>query len=256
MNRRELHREAHRLVDLGYRLVPIRYGGKTPLVRWKDLESGHRAVDRWMGRFGAMNLAVHTGRSGVVGLDADTDRAAEWIAGNCPETPMVCRTPRGGIHAYFRAPRIPRRRRSTCSASGSTCGRGGASSWSARRGAPSIVGAGSGGTASSAQASCRCCPTGRCGGSPGPRRLAARSPPGRAVRGFATSPGGSCASSRSRGRTGAGSASRSPAGSSTPGWIGTRAWAALLAWNERMAEPPWSERELRHKLDGALKRFR
>jgi Bifunctional DNA primase/polymerase, N-terminal len=99
MNRGELHREAHRLVDLGYRLVPIRYGGKMPLVRWKDLESGHRAVDRWMGRFGAMNLAVHTGRSGIVGLDADTDRAAEWIAGNCPETPMVCRTPRGRAYA-------------------------------------------------------------------------------------------------------------------------------------------------------------
>src|SRR3954466_7757350 len=107
MNRRELHREAHRLVDLGYRLVPIRYGGKMPLGRWKGLESGHRAVDRWMGRFGAMNLAVHTGSSGIVGLDADTDQASEWIARNCPETPMVCSTPRGGIHAYFRAPEDP-----------------------------------------------------------------------------------------------------------------------------------------------------
>src|SRR3954452_10677459 len=107
MNRRELHREAHRLVDLGYRLVPIRYGGKTPLVRGKVLESGHRAVDRWRGRFGAMNLAVHTGSSGIVGLDADTERAAEWIARNCPETPMVGMTPRGGLHAYFRAPEDP-----------------------------------------------------------------------------------------------------------------------------------------------------
>ncbi len=32
------------------------------------------------------------------------------------------------------------------------------------------------------------------------------------------------------------------------------AWSALTAWNERMAEPPWSERELRHKLEGAYAR--
>ena len=35
-----------------------------------------------------------------------------------------------------------------------------------------------------------------------------------------------------------------------------RAWQTLLAWNDRMAEPPWGEKELRHKLDGAFKRFR
>jgi hypothetical protein len=234
MNRRELHREAHRLVDLGYRLVPIRYGGKTPLVRWKDLESGHRAVDRWMGRFGAMNLAVHTGSSGIVGLDADTDRAAEWIAGNCPETPMVCRTPRGGIHAYFRAPEDPpppavnlfgigldvRSRRSILVVSPSWSAEH-RRSWEWRDGVvrpcelPLLAGG----------------PLRR---EPRARGLVVRSPPAGAVRGFATSPGGSCASSRSRGRTGAGSASRSPAGSSTPGSIGTapgkRSSSGMTGW--------------------------
>jgi hypothetical protein len=35
-----------------------------------------------------------------------------------------------------------------------------------------------------------------------------------------------------------------------------RAWQTLLIWNDRMAEPPWSEKELRHKLEGAFRRFR
>ncbi len=37
-------------------------------------------------------------------LDADTPQAAAWIDRLCPATPMVACTPRGGRHAYYRAP--------------------------------------------------------------------------------------------------------------------------------------------------------
>ena len=104
MDPRQFAREAHALVDLGYHLVPVEYGTKKPLLRWKELRSDHRAVERWSRRYRRLNLAIHTGRSGVVGLDADSERAAEWIAAHCPETPMVSITPRGGLHAYFAAP--------------------------------------------------------------------------------------------------------------------------------------------------------
>jgi hypothetical protein len=256
MNRRELHREAHRLVELGYRLVPIRYGGKTPLVRWKDLESGHRAVDRWMGRFGAMNLAVHTGSSGIVGLDADTDRAAEWIAGNCPETPMVCRTPRGGIHAYFRAPEDPpppavnlfgigldvRSRRSILVVS---------PSWSAehrrswewrdgvvRAGELPLLPDGPLRRVPRAEKSRR--PVAGCRGCAGIRDVARWIMRVESV----------------QGQNGSGQCFKVACRLVDAGLDWDRAWQTLLIWNDRMAEPPWSEKELRHKLEGAFRRFR
>ena len=100
-----MKREAHALVALGYKIVPVKYGGKRPLLPWKELACDHGAVDEWFERFpGGISIAIHAGKSGVVGLDADTAEAEAWIAAHCPPTPMRASTPRGGMHAYFRAP--------------------------------------------------------------------------------------------------------------------------------------------------------
>ena len=113
--------EAHRLADLGYHLVPVACGGKRPLIAWKDAESSHRAIDAWFDRFRSLiNIAIDAGKSGVVGLDADTDEAAAWIVAHCPPTPMWAATPRGGRHAYYQATAERRRPPRTSSASAST----------------------------------------------------------------------------------------------------------------------------------------
>ncbi len=104
----DIGREAHDLLEIGYHLVPIGHGGKVPLITWKDADCTHRRIDEWLDRFGPdLNIAIHAGKSGIVGLDADTDEAAGWIERHCPPTPMIATTPRGGRHAYFRAPGDP-----------------------------------------------------------------------------------------------------------------------------------------------------
>jgi hypothetical protein len=99
-------RQAHALADLGYHLVPIVYGEKKPLIRWKESPSSHEAIDSWFSRFGTINVAIHAGRSGVVVLDADRLEAAAWIESHCPATPMTVTTPRGDLHAYYRASEV------------------------------------------------------------------------------------------------------------------------------------------------------
>ena len=101
----DTYHEAHDLADMCYSLAPVEFGGKRPLLPWKELETSHRAIDGWFDRFGhPINIAIVAGRSGVVGLDADIEEAAACIAANCPASPMIAATPRGGLHAYFRAP--------------------------------------------------------------------------------------------------------------------------------------------------------
>ncbi len=99
---------AHGLHGRGYHLVPCAYGGKRPLIPWKHAECSHTLIDRWFDRFGGrLNIAIHAGRSGVVGLDCDRAEAASWVARRCPPSPMSAVTPRGGRHVYFRAPAVP-----------------------------------------------------------------------------------------------------------------------------------------------------
>ena len=104
----ETYKAAHELHELGYHLVPCAYGSKTPLIKWKDADCSHRLIDEWFDRAGGfVNLAIHAGRSGIVGLDADTEEASEWIARRCPPSDMFATTPSGGLHVYFRAPVDP-----------------------------------------------------------------------------------------------------------------------------------------------------
>ena len=256
MDHDRLRKDAHRLVDLGYALVPLRYGRKTPVLRWKSLECNHDAVEGWLRRFGRLNLAIQAGRSGIVGLDADSPEAVEWIERECPRTPMVAGTPRGGMHAYFRAPDDApppavnllgigldvRSRRSMLVAAPSWCAtRRRGWEW---RGEPVPVG------------ELPVLPSGLL-----PRRP--RTP------GPAMPAGGprSCGAIRDvtrwimrvesvQGQNGSGQCFRVACKLVGSGMDRDRAWATLLAWNDRCAVPPWSEKELAHKLQDAFERFR
>ncbi len=96
---------AHDLIDLGYGVLALRPGTKIPAVAWRDWRGrrvSHDQFDRWLSREPNCNLAIVCGASGIVVLDADSSEAEERIKGYA--TPMTARTPRGGSHAYFRAP--------------------------------------------------------------------------------------------------------------------------------------------------------
>lgn len=256
MRGESLRTGAHRLVECGYSLLPLRWGAKTPLVRWKKYESGHEEIERWLSRFGRPNIAIHTGRSGIIGLDADTPEAVRWIEENCPATPMLAATPRGGLHAYYRAveetlPMVDlfgigldvRAGRSILVAS---------PSWSREhkrrwewRG--EVVPA-----SELPELPAELLPR-------KPEQPAPRPPP---QSGSPRSVGHIRDVTRwimrvesIQGRNGSGQCFRVACrlADSGMGWDEAIAW--LQVWNERCAEPPWSEKELRHKLDGAFKRF-
>jgi hypothetical protein len=104
----ETYHAAHELHELGYHLVPCAYGGKTPLIKWKDADCSHELIDQWFDlEQGFLNFAIHVGKSGIVGLDADTEAAGAWIGEHCPMSDMFATTPSGGLHVYFKAPENP-----------------------------------------------------------------------------------------------------------------------------------------------------
>jgi hypothetical protein len=89
----ELHR-------LGLRLVPLR--GKVPLVKeWQFLHLGESDVRAWARR--GVNFGAITGDPLVV-LDTDSDAAEAWVKRQGIESPVMVRTGGGGLHRYFQRP--------------------------------------------------------------------------------------------------------------------------------------------------------
>ena len=109
---------ARKYLARGWSVVPV--GPNGPLVRWAKYQTALPTADEvreWWHRWPAANVSIATGAlSGVVVVDLDrghsdgVDGAASIRrAGlDLPETRSV-RTPRGGIHAYYRHPggRLP-----------------------------------------------------------------------------------------------------------------------------------------------------
>lgn len=253
---KQLHDEAHRLVDLGYSLCPIHHGGKTPLVKWGDIKTTtHDDVDHWLAKFHLFNIAILTGPSGVICLDADTPEAVAWIRRNCPRTPMVARTPRGGYHAYYKAvdespPRVNilgmgldvRAGRSILTAS---------PSWSSKHKRPwrwegdiyrpnELPGFPSGLLPRE------------------PERVKPRMPIGerRASGGIKDVSRWIMKVKSVQGQNGSDQCFKVACKLVESDMSEDRIWDTLLYWNSQCAEPPWSEAELRHKLDDAFKRLR
>jgi Bifunctional DNA primase/polymerase, N-terminal len=82
--------------------------GKTPRLPWKPYQTmfATRALlERWFST--EQNIAIVTGAlSGVVVLDADDQRAQQWVKHTLAITPWQTRTHRGR-HFYFQHPGVP-----------------------------------------------------------------------------------------------------------------------------------------------------
>jgi len=122
MNPQKLHLQAiYR--DCECNLIPINPVNKKPLEGWKQWQQQRVEVDtlvRWSrGEFmvfggapwkysGKLNYAVLTGSKpwssipGIIVLDADDDEAQAVVEKYCPPTPLVTKTPRGGVHYVYR----------------------------------------------------------------------------------------------------------------------------------------------------------
>jgi hypothetical protein len=105
---------AQRYRALGWSVVPVRRGGKQPLVRWQMLqqrlpEAGE--LEQWFGLWPDANLGIVTGAiSGLVVIDVDPQHGGEESLAHlerahAPLPPTVeAVTGGGGRHLYFAHP--------------------------------------------------------------------------------------------------------------------------------------------------------
>ncbi len=103
--RSRLHRAALKIADQGKPVFPCRPApDKSPLTRhgFKDATTDQAKINAfWNANHGA-SIGMPTGRvSGVFVLDIDRLEALEELGVELPDTTTV-RTPRGGMHLYFR----------------------------------------------------------------------------------------------------------------------------------------------------------
>jgi hypothetical protein len=99
---------------LGLNVVPVprpsaHYDGKRPIIAWKSFQTErvpfYLACQWFVGNY--TNAAVITGAvSGVVVVDADSEKAIAWCSSKLPKTPWLVRT-RKGWHQFYRHPGVP-----------------------------------------------------------------------------------------------------------------------------------------------------
>lgn len=88
----------------GYAPVPVVPLGKVPAVPWKRWQKNlpeEGLVRRWFAGTSG-NLAIIT--SGLVVFDCDGPEGEPLVVANCGPTPHRVRTPRGGVHLGYRRP--------------------------------------------------------------------------------------------------------------------------------------------------------
>jgi hypothetical protein len=86
------------------RLPVIPLVGKVPAVRnWQRFETTPANLKYWFGSRRA-NLGLRTGESGYLVIDTDSPEAEEWVTAHCAETPMQSVSGTGSRHRYYRCP--------------------------------------------------------------------------------------------------------------------------------------------------------
>ncbi len=89
-------------LKLGYRPIPLMAGTKRAEIKWKEYQARpptEAEVRSWFSS-GERNLALLTG-NGVAVVDVDDPSLIEAVTEHCGTTPMQCQTPGGGLHLYY-----------------------------------------------------------------------------------------------------------------------------------------------------------
>ena len=100
--------EALEYLARGWSIIPIKPGGKLPMIEWRDYQTRQPTkaeVEGWWRKWPLANIAVITGRiSGIVVVDIDL-KAGGSLEGQDPSM-LMANTP-GGHHLYYSYPDIP-----------------------------------------------------------------------------------------------------------------------------------------------------
>jgi hypothetical protein len=87
---------------LGYSPIPLRPGSKIAAVKWKPYQLRPPTEDEVVGFFaaGEPNIALVTG-NGTVVVDVDDPAFLDQVIEHCGDTPQRTLTPRGGLHLWY-----------------------------------------------------------------------------------------------------------------------------------------------------------
>lgn len=98
------------LAARGFSVIPLRPRDKKPAAKWERYQTERATEDqvrRWFGNGAGCNLGIVTGRiSNLVAVDPDTPEAVAWVRAHLPATRMKTRTAHGE-HWFYRHPGVP-----------------------------------------------------------------------------------------------------------------------------------------------------
>ena len=95
--------DAVRLHELGLVVFPCgKDDGKRPLVKRWERPKAAKTIAVWAQRFAAANIGVDCGLSGCVVVDIDKAELVEKMLERFGDTPLMTRTPSGGVHLWYR----------------------------------------------------------------------------------------------------------------------------------------------------------
>ena len=98
-----LAKATHYVYELGLSVIPTELGGKKAIVEWAPFQTA-RATFTEIASWPLCNLAFVTGAiSGIVVVDCESREDAEWFYATRGKTPTVVKT-RRGFHLYFAHP--------------------------------------------------------------------------------------------------------------------------------------------------------
>ena len=109
MTPRDRLRDAKQFIERGVSVIPVGQD-KKPVVRWTAFQEALATPDNlsaWFGNGHDHNIGIVTGQiSGLVVVDTDGEDGERWAREHLPETPLMVRTAKG-LHRYYRYPGVP-----------------------------------------------------------------------------------------------------------------------------------------------------
>ncbi len=94
---------ARAYAERGLPIIPL--NGKIPAIcDWQKFVANAVNVELWFGSERSANIGLRTGESGYVVVDSDTDLAEIWVTSHLPESTMRARSGAGSTHRFYEAP--------------------------------------------------------------------------------------------------------------------------------------------------------
>jgi hypothetical protein len=94
---------ARAYATLGLPIIPLR--GKVPAVTaWQHFIANAVNVNLWFSPDRRANIGLRTGESGYIVIDTDTEEAERWVRAHLPESPMRALSGNGSTHRYYQRP--------------------------------------------------------------------------------------------------------------------------------------------------------